>query len=202
VPWWNTETAEWQVARLPERSITIRAAAEAPVPLPEAEATTTAADATDEVLQPSMPGGFWRRVSELLAAVWLVTLLAWWWTSRPAKREPRQPVPVPLHKRQSKLLKTARKAARDGDSNGVKQALLEWAALEWPDDAPRSIGALSQRVSAELADELNAFSKLSYGPSPGDFDGDALAKAIRSFSVLTDGQSEATEELPPLMPSA
>ena len=201
VPWWNTETAEWQVARLPERSITIRAAAEAPAPLPEAEATTTA-DATDEALQPSMPGGFWRRVSELLAAVWLVTLLAWWWTSRPAKREPRQPAPVPLHKRQSKLLKTARKAARDGDSNGVKEALLEWAALEWPDNAPRSIGALSQRVSADLANELDAFSKLSYGPNPGDFDGDALAKAIRSFSVLTDEQSEATEELPPLMPSA
>jgi hypothetical protein len=201
VPWWNTETAEWQVARLPERSITISASAEAPAPLAEAEPATTA-DTTEETQQPAMPGGFWRRVSELLAAVWLVTLLAWWWTSRPAKRQPREPAPVPLHKRQSKLLKTARKAAREGDGSGVKQALLEWAALEWPDDAPRSIGALSQRVSADLANELNAFSSLSYGPNPGDFDGGTLAKAIRSFSVLTDEQSEATEELPPLMPSA
>jgi hypothetical protein len=200
VPWWNTVTSEWQVARLAERSISILATGEAPVPIPDSESAPTT-DATNEPPQPSMPGGFWRRVSEMLAAVWLVTLLAWWWTSRPAKREPREPAPVPLHKRQSKLLKTARKAARAGDGPGVKLAMLEWAALEWPDDAPRSVGGLSQRVSDDLANQLNALSSLSYGPNPGDFDGEALAKAIRSFSVLKDETSEDRENLPPLMPA-
>ena len=178
----------------------VLASGEAPAPIPEADSEPVA-DATDEPSQLSMPGGFWRRVSELLAAVWLVTLLAWWWTSRPAKREPREPTPLPLHKRQSKLLKTARRAARDGDGAGVKQAMLEWAALEWPDDAPRSIGGLSQRVSNDLASELKALSTLSYGPNPGDFDGEALAKAIRSFSVLKEDSSESNEDLPPLMPA-
>ena len=199
VPWWNTETSEWQVASLPERSITILPSGEAPPPAPETEASEEA-DASGDEPQVAMPDGFWRRVSELLAAVWLVSVLTWWWTSRPARSEPREPAPVPLHKRQSRLLKTARKAARDGDAAGVKQALLEWAALEWPDNAPRSIGGLSQRVSDDLAGELNKFSKLSYGPTPGDFDGEALAAAIRSFSVLTDERSESTEDLPPLMP--
>jgi hypothetical protein len=152
VPWWNTVTSEWQVARLAERSISILATGEAPVPIPD-------------------------------------------------KREPREPAPVPLHKRQSKLLKTARKAARAGDGPGVKLAMLEWAALEWPDDAPRSVGGLSQRVSDDLANQLNALSSLSYGPNPGDFDGEALAKAIRSFSVLKDETSEDRENLPPLMPA-
>jgi hypothetical protein len=107
-----------------------------------------------------------------------------------------------LHKRQSKLLKTARKAARDGDGAGVKVALVEWAALEWPDDAPRSIGGLSRRVSDDLASELKALSSLSYGPNPGDFDGEALAKAIRSFSVVETENAESSEALPPLMPHA
>ena len=141
VPWWNTETSAWQVASLPERAITILASGEAPAPAPEADSTPVA-DATEEPAQASMPDSFWRRISELLAAVWLVTLLAWFWTSRPVRKEAREPPPVPLHKRQSRLLRAARNAARDGDGAGVKQALLEWAALEWPDDAPRSIGEL------------------------------------------------------------
>ena len=203
VPWWNTETSEWQVARLPERAITILPSGEAPVLAPEPEATADAddADAAEEPAQPAMPASFWRRVSELLAAVWLVTVLAWIWTSRPARKEVSEPPIVPLHKRQSKLLKTARKAARDGDGARIKQALLEWATLEWPENAPRSIGGLSQRVSADLASQLNAMSSLSYGPNPGDFDGEALAKAIRSFSVLKDEQSDSKEDLPPLMPA-
>lgn len=204
VPWWNTETSEWQVARLPERSITIQPSGDAPAPEPEVEtAAETGADAeTDSDAAPSlMSGGFWRRVSELLAAVWLVTLLAWWWTSRPAKREPREPAPVPLHKRQSRLLKSARKAARAGDAAGVKQTLLEWAALEWPENTPRSIGALAGRVSPDLAGELDVFSSLNYGPRRGEFDGEALATAIRSFSVLRDESSEDHEQLPPLMPA-
>ena len=200
VPWWNTEASKWEVARLPERIIRILPSGEAPPPAPEPE-TAPEAEPVGGAAEPAMPDAFWRRVSELLAAVWLVTLLAWWWTSRPTKREPREPAPVPLHKRQSRLLKSARKAARAGDAAGVKQSLLEWAALEWPENTPRSIGALASRVSPDLAGELDAFSSLSYGPRRGEFDGDALATAIRSFSVLRDDSSEDHEQLPPLMPA-
>ena len=204
VPWWNTRTGAWEVARLPERTITVLPTVEAPPPLPDpAPEADTAEDAAESaVAAPAMPATIWRRVSELLAAVWLVTLLAWWWTSRPVKREPREPAPVPLHKQQSRLLKEARKAARAGDGDGVKQSLLAWAAIEWPDDAPRSLGALAERVSADLAGELREFSSLSYGPRPGSFDGEALANAIRSFSVLQPDSVGDEESLPPLMPAS
>jgi hypothetical protein len=203
VPWWNTRTGEWEVARLPERTLTVLPTAEAAPPVPGPD---PAAEAAEGSAQPAgeataLPASLWRRVSELLAAVWLVTLLAWWWTSRPAAREPREPAPVPPHKQQSRLLKDARKAARAGDGNGVKQSLLQWAAIEWPDDAPRSLGALAERVSADLAEELRRFSSLSYGPQPGDFDGEALARAIRSFSVLKPDSASDDETLPPLMPA-
>ncbi|MDJ0812280.1 MAG: BatD family protein [Woeseiaceae bacterium] len=204
VPWWNTRTGEWEVATLPERTIAVLPSAEAPTPGPEPDAAT---DTTDEAAaatdaSPALPASFWRRAAELLAALWVVTLLAWWWTSRPVKREPRQPAPMPLHKQQSRLLKEARKAARAGDGNGVKQSLLQWAAIEWPDDAPRSLGNLAGRVSADLAGELQRFSSLSYGPQPGDFDGEALARAIRSFSVLKPDRASDDESLPPLMPAS
>ncbi len=199
VPWWNTVAGEWQVARLAERSITILPTGEAPAPLPEPEPVAEADQATQPE-DPVFPAKFWRRASELLAGLWLATLLAWWWTSRPVRHEPREPAPVPIHKRQSRLLRDARKAARGGEINSVKQLLLEWAALEWPDAPPRSIGAMSHRVSDDLASQLDALSSLSYGPQPGDFDGAALAAAIRSFSVLKEDDSGNEEALPPLMP--
>lgn len=199
VPWWNTVAGEWQVARLAERSITILPTGEAPPPLPEPEPVAEA-DQAAQPEDPVFPAKFWRRASELLAGLWLATLLAWWWTSRPVRHEPREPAPVPIHKRQSRLLRDARKAARGGEINSVKQLLLEWAALEWPDAPPRSIGAMSHRVSDDLASQLDALSSLSYGPQPGDFDGAALAAAIRSFSVLKEDDSGNEEALPPLMP--
>ena len=199
VPWWNTETATWEVARLPERSINILPSGEAPVPQPAAEDSATADAAPSAAAEPAT-GGFWRRVSELLAALWLVTLIAWWWSSRPQKKQ-REPAPVPTHKLQAKHLKTARKAALAGDGAGVRQAMLEWAALQWPEKAPRSIGEIATRVSLPLADELRTLSSLSYGPNGGEWNGEALAQAIRSFSVLKDEHAEAPEDLPPLMPA-
>ncbi len=201
VIWWNTEASEWQVARLPERSINILPSGEAPVAEPEA--TTPAETGTEPAVESrevTATGGVWRRVSELLAGVWLLTLVAWWWSSRPQKKQ-RQPEPVPVHKQQARHLKAARKAALAGDGAGVRQSLLDWAALQWPDDTPRSIGAIATRVSSPLADELRTLSSLSYGPNGGDWKGEQLAKAIRSFSVLKDDESRTDEKLPPLMPA-
>ena len=108
---------------------------------------------------------------------------------------------MPIHKQQARFLKAARKAALAGDAAGVRAALLDWGQLQWPTDAPRSIGILAGRVSTPLADELEALSRRSYGPDGGDFNGDALAKAIRSFAVLKDHNETTAEMLPPLMPA-
>jgi hypothetical protein len=200
VPWWNIATGEWQVARLPERSINILPSGEPAPPEPEAAATVSAEESREAAATTAAPDRFWRSTSELLAAVWLVTLLAWWWSSRP-KRQPKKAAPTPVHKLQARQLRAARKAAVAGDSAGVRQAMISWGLLQWPDDAPRSIGVIARRVSSPLADELGKLSSLSYGPQSGEWDGEALARAIRSFSVLEDETVEKGEFLPPLMPT-
>jgi len=201
VPWWNIATGEWQVARLPERSINILPSGEALQPAPKAVVAVEAAEDSPAATTTTIaPDGFWRSVSELLAVAWLVTIFAWWWSSRP-KHVPKDAAPIPVHRRQAKLLKAARKAAVAGDSVGVRQSMIEWGLLQWPDDAPRSIGVIAERVSSSLADELRNLSTLSYGQEGGDWNGAALADAIRSFSVLKDEEVEKGEFLPPLMPT-
>ncbi len=203
VPWWNIDTAEWRVARLPARTITIKADTVAPVAPPVAQAMpeSAAVDAAPELKL--VPDGFWQRASQLLAAAWLLTILAWWWSSRDRKRIPREPEPPPLYKQQAKFVKTARKAALAGDDAALRAALLEWGRLQWPDDAPRSLGALAARVADPLSVELKNLSKASYGREGGEWDRDALAKALRSIVVLKDAtDSRSADALPPLMPPA
>lgn len=203
VPWWNIEVGEWRVARLPSRTIYVEAV-DAPLAPPAAEplVATAAEDEVKEALPSPVADGFWKQASQLLAAVWLLTIFAWWWSSRSTQTETREPASPPVYKIQAKILHAARKAARNGDRAAVRSAIIKWGRLQWPDDAPRSVGEFASRVSSPLTEELRNLSSVSYGPLLSDWDGQALAKALRSISVLVeDDKVTARDPLPPLMPS-
>ncbi|MGI9219555.1 MAG: BatD family protein [Woeseiaceae bacterium] len=195
LPWWNVAKGEWEVATLPEHSIEVVSSGEMPVDM---GADLQQAVAPGETI--TVHSTFWRRVSEILAALLLITLFSWWWSSRP-KRGPREPEPVPIHKQQARSLKNARKAALAADAAAARSALISWGQLQWPAEPPRSIGTIAERVSAPLSDELLSLSRLSYGPENAEWNGAALAKALRSFAVLSDDDTESEELLPPLMPA-
>jgi hypothetical protein len=209
VPWWDIAAGEWKIAALPARTLTVRG--ETILPTPVAPPMEVPAESSADVTPPAEPvtvvaDSFWQRAAELLAVLWILTVAAWWWSSRSKprrSRERREPSLPPVHKRQAQLLKAARKAAIEGNGAGVRATVLEWGGLQWPDEAPRSIGELSSRVESPLADELRKLSSASYGPNGGDWDGEALAKALKSVSILTPYEEPvASEQLPPLMPPA
>ena len=211
VPWFNVVTDEWQFAKLPGRNIDVRGApvvatAAAPEPaVAEPDGVDLAAvdDSAAPTLASRVPPSAWRRAAEVLAAVWLLTLFAWWWTARERARPERVPEPPPVYKQQAKFVKAARRAAQAGDAAAVRAALLEWARLEWPQNTPRSIGEIAGRVAAPLADELRALSAASYGTAGREFDADALAAALRGVTPLkTAADTAANDPLPPLMPRA
>ena len=67
--------------------------------------------------------------------------------------------------------------------------------------AEPSIGRLAEGVSSPLSDELQKLSGISYGPAGGDWNGEALAKALRSFAVDDESvESKKADLLPPLLP--
>jgi hypothetical protein len=211
VPWWDIEVGEWKVASLPPRVLTIEGV-EPPAPLEpvaaepvetEAESATTNDPSAEAAIAAVT---FWQRAAEALGVLWLLTLAAWWWSSRstPRKqREPREAKEPPLHKRQAQALQAARQAAGAGDAAGVRAAMLEWGRLQWPDNPPLSVGEFASRVEAPLSEELRRLSSASYGPRRDDFDGSALANALRSVAVRREHvPAESDELLPPLMPPA
>ena len=208
VPWWDIEAGEWREARLPARTINVRAT-EALMPAPEVEVADVAADntvvtAADTPAATPVNRGFWKPAAQLLGLAWLLTLLMWWLSSSRGKRRTRVAEPPPIYKQQAKFVKAARKAATAGDAAAVKSALVEWGRLEWPDDAPRSVGEFSERVAEPLAGCLRELSMASYGAADTDWDGAALSQALRKITPRTDASptSATADPLPPLMPPA
>lgn len=203
LPWWNIDAGEWQVASLPGSTLTILPSATAVVPPPapaeepEEESESESAAETEFVYV-----DFWRYVSAGIGGAWLMTIIAWWWSRRPTGREPKEPEAPPIHKQQAKFLKAARKAALAGEAAGVKSNVLEWGRLQWPTNPPRSVGDLARRVSLPLSTQLEALCSASYGPGERHWNGDELAKSLRSFSVLSEKEEEQPADvLPPLSPA-
>ncbi len=203
LPWWNINVGEWQLASLPGTSISILPSANAAV-LPPVE-TEKPAPRQDANASANLVGqsSFWRRVSEALGGIWLLTVAAWWWSRRPVSHAPKEPAPPPIYKQQAKFLKTARKAAKAADGPGIRAALLSWGRLEWPEDAPLNIGDFANRVAMPLSAQLEGLCRADYGPQKDSFDGEALAKSLRTISVLQEQKDERpTDVLPPLMPNS
>ena len=202
LPWWNVDASEWKIATLPATRLVIIPSPNAIVaPPPPVEEEPVEAVPAETIVVYSE---WWRRVSEALAVLWVLTVFSWWWSRRqPKQRVAKDPTEPPLHKQQSRFLKTARKAALDNNASEVKTAMLAWGRLQWPDNAPRNIGDLADRISMPLSTELRNMCSARYGPGDGGWNGENTAKGLRSFAVLDDNNFERSDGgLPPLYPGA
>lgn len=198
LPWWNIEAAEWQVAKLPAKTLAIAPSADA---LPDAAAIAAPAKAVPGGTSPVVEPAFWRYTALALGAVWLATLLLWW-RSRPASGAPRSASPKPASARKLKAayLRSARQSAVRGDAAAAKGSLLEWGRLEWPARPPRSMAGIATRVAEPLAGELRRLCEWSYGPGNRGWDGAGLAAALRSVKIAEARAERPADVLPPLMP--
>jgi hypothetical protein len=200
LPWWNIDEETWQLATLPGRTIDILPSVDAG-PEPEVAVQTDPMPETSEVRVVHSP--FWRNVSAVLAALWALTLFLVGLGRRdvrPARTRPDEAPPV--YKQQSRLVKGARRAAREGDTRAAKDALLEWGRLQWPDAQPRSISDIAARVSDPLSSELRMLARVTYGPGGAAWNGAHLDRALRSFKVSSPEEGpQYAKGLPPLMPT-
>jgi len=145
---------------------------------------------------------WWPWVSSVLALGWLLTAVIWWWRARPrpggATTTPaRQPVP---HASQARRAFHA--ACQAGDSTAAHRHLLEWAAAHWPDDPPRGLQSLAQRLpDAAQRAAVTALDRALYA-SGGHWDGAALAASLQHLPQAGAGSAGHKVVLQPLYPEA
>jgi hypothetical protein len=96
------------------------------------------------------------------------------------------------------LLKQLTAACRVNDAVRTRDLLLEWAARQFAENPPTSLGSLAGRLTGELAAEILALETALYGPAPGSWGGERLATLLKSTQSVS--QSAGKEDQDPLVP--
>ena len=198
VAWWDVEADAQRVARIPERKIEV-----APSP---ALTTVQRPSLAESPAAPETSLRPWRIVSGVLALAWLVTLGAFVRVvlrvrsagSQSTSNPDSDPSPDIAAARQNAL-----KACRGTDPRTVRNALLGWAALVWPESPPRDLIALAAHVREEpLAAEILALDRVLWSARPGEWSGRSLAERLPlEFDTKVSRQCRITQGgLPSLNP--
>jgi len=199
LPWWDINAKEWKVASLPAKKITIKPSMD--------ELVDEKIIPIEEELEISQPNQIvsdelWRNISGVMAGLWILTMLLWFY-SKPVKKRKRKEIIELPYKKLERELRKAKNAALSNEKEKFKQALYDWSKIKWPEDNPRSVEEIAFRVKNPFSDELKVFSKIAYGSDQNQlWDGKTMASAIMniSFSDVTD-RKKNDRVLPPLAPN-
>ena len=215
VPWWDTENDQLRVTRIPERNITVVAAA--PEITPDTASPTT--HATSPTLLPPTEVPIsdpelikelrqWKIGALVVAAALILLLLInlfFWFQKRRA--QPEAPSESTLSKnallQQTKAhRKTLLTACQNNQAKQAQAALLLWASSAF--DCPmQSIGQVRQKVSShELNAELGILESLLYSAESdaASWNGAQLAELIERYEPAQPAHSNGNESLAPLHP--
>lgn len=225
VSWWNTLKNKQQSTVLPAYDVTVlpgNGQTAAPTASTNAKtASTTAVSPTNSVDTPTTTSPVstdtQRRYWQLAAGLIVVVLLAivYLLLRRRHKHEPAQaqvvpgkemlkPVVAPHSNNHAKLARarqTLREACSKSDPHAAASALLDWAAVTWPQQPPRGLGALATRVD-QGAETIRELETVLYGNNDHNWNGLPLWKVFAN-GLLQSDISSATRDgngAPPLYP--
>jgi len=190
IPWWNTQTNQMKVARLPARKIEVLPAPGQPAkttPAPGSKAGSTAripaAETTPKRQMPDTVSSAasptpWFLVSVALAVGWLLTVLIWirTWSRRRATKEPPAGNPKPRNEKQ--LVAAIKTACDRNDAQAAKEALLNWAGFMWPGSSIHSLGELTARLDADLQKPVHELGQHLYRQTGSGWRGQPLWQAF------------------------
>ncbi len=176
IPWWNTDTQQMEIAKLPTKTIEVLPAVGGTAKRP-AQETQAAEQPSPELAAAKIvtlaDGGnkLWPWLSLALALAWLLTVLGWLWSRRRGRATA---APSQKPRAENQLLAALQKTCEANDAEASKANLLEWAALKWPGSRTRSLGELAAQFDGDLQVQLHQLSQKLYSPGRGAWDGRAL----------------------------
>jgi hypothetical protein len=181
VPWWNTETNQQEIARLPALSLEVAPGQPGVSPAETPQAFTNDSGRTEtpfasleeswqEPTEEENSGHSW--LVWFLAAGWVLTLFAWWHNSRRKRSRPPSPAPVPAAtpSEQAKnevddILDALATAYRVTNMESAKKAWLRWGEHLWPENPPSNLSRLADRCTPKVASAVRALDKAIYSPA-------------------------------------
>jgi hypothetical protein len=166
IPWWNTETDEMAIVKLParivkvapttvqEQSLSPQTTVPAPVPINSQHIDYKGYNKNYELL------------SFILAFGWIVTLIAWWWTMKAKTKNNKSLSESEVEESDKKTaINNLKKACYNNNAQEAKKALLAWGKAE---------------IEPALQTEIEKLNQFLYSKNRENWQGIDLWKAFKA----------------------
>jgi hypothetical protein len=220
IAWWDTVNNQPRTAHLPAHTVEVLPASpgttlpgtnetanqrEAPPPgrslLAEGspKPKTAVHAASREAHQVGPGAGWWPWLAGALGFAWLATLGLWLWTRRhhgglAAKQFPKQA----MVESERQALRCLQQACETNDARAIRDALLLWGRVRWPENPPRRLESLGQRLGEPAMDMLKQLDRHLYGAGKERWDGLSTWRELTPLLRQSAAQSERSPPQKPL----
>lgn len=199
VTWWDTTEQAVKTAALPAKTVTVAAATDgrgqSPAPSElDQNLQDQGSPSTPASGQPLAPQGtlLWPLSTAFLALLSLV-FAALWWSARAAKPENTGGLPSASQQRSAQALREALKLCRKGSPMDLRNALLRWSAVHWPEQPNPTLDSIAARSSdPEFSAALTQLDAQLYAPHKVEVDTSVIAQGLEKLAA----QSKNTNSHP------
>jgi hypothetical protein len=206
VTWWDTGSQSLQIVRVPEREVEVLpgATAQAPAAPSATQSPAPNADAAGLPRNPAFGSATGRRLWPaaviLLGTGWLLTAIAWWWSSRSRRAAKVRRTDATEHAGLGVARRRLREACGQEDPAAAQAALLDWARTRWPDAEAGAWRELRSHATATLRRELDTLDRARYARDGGAWSGAALWRAFSADAPEPEPRRAGRPALLPLHP--
>lgn len=195
--WWNVETDQLEIARLPSRSFSVVESELIPANPPTT--TPDSIEPVTEQIEVVDKTGWW--VSLALLALWLITLLLWWLNR---KTEGKQKIQNDTEQKRrlthGQSLKALKAACVANDANAAKDALLQWTQSIDPDRSPYNLEQLRYLLDEQSFSKIQKLQEALYSDK-GEWQDDGLYQIVSGIKINSSNKDKNVDYLKPLYSS-
>ena len=223
VPWWNIETARWEDARLPARTLTVLGTLQPASSSPVASSSPSlydtpvsrdrhAMESSTQSMIPMSDSGEtapWPWIAGGCLAMWLVTLAAWWRDRQRRNGQGRALAGKDDEKLESerKAIQGVKAACLEQSAEKTRAALLQWASVKQKGRPCRSLGMVAHILSQPVPDHTGItaaiwnLDRTLYTTSPGQqpWDGRRFWETVKPAMTAKPSKTyQQKNDLPPM----
>lgn len=207
IPWWNTTTNEWQVAKVKEQVITVKPSEtfveQAPVvtenKTEEILDNQTNNESSNNVINNDSSNGlssYWKWIAVFFALAWLMTLILLLKKKKNHVVEPIQQVPLKKERFNISVLKDA---CNKKDAKACQVALLEWARDSFDSQDFYHLADLKTFVDAGFYTEVERLQSALYSSEVVEWNSERIVDYVKSHSKAnTKNNKKQKKHLKPL----
>ncbi len=205
LPWFNTQTGEMQLARIPARRLQVVASSAAVNPGTVATPDEVNIEPAGAVLPGRPVNGesrtllFWQLLSGILASICLFGSYYIWRLRKLKAAVSEQTAIAAQDMKMRSLLKGIKQACVDNRPDDVRKALLKWSELYYSDP---TLATLHRHCSPLLCEQLKLLERTLYSPAQGagTWQGQAFWRAFKDNKDAVRHSQSTPGPLPELYP--